>query len=288
MVGCTQASNITPIASSTVFLHNESSATVPPPATITPTPMESNDRIAAPPGIIFRSEDGIWAIRLDGSSMYLVPNRRAIFSPNYQYVLFNGIEDHYVLDLSTGKIITEFNLWDSENDPEMENPERLYGATWSRDSTYVYYCSGPSGNWYTDIWSIEILTGKKRNLSNTEDRSEGIPSLFSNDNMLMFPSHILEDPYPRSSGYLTSVAIDGSDYSIYSEENDKGYFRISPDGNTAAIFGEELFTSDYDITRITPILNDEDHNLDFQLYHPAWSSDSETIGWGVGIDTEQI
>ena len=293
IIGCNQSPNITTITSTTEISLMESSTSIPSPtiqpySTITPTPEVSNNRIAAPPGLIFRSEDGIWAIKSDGSSMYLAPNRMAYFSPNNQYLLFNGIEDHYVLDLTTGKIITELNRWDSKNDPDMLYAEIIHGAIWSSDSKYIYYYSSPNNVFNTDIWSIDILTGTKKNLSNTENRREGKPGLFSNDSVLVFSSIHIEDPYPRSSGYLTSMAIDGSNYIVHSEDNDKGSIRISPDGKTAAIFGGELFTSDNLLTKITPTTNDEDHDLDYQLYYPRWSSDSKYIGWGVGIDTEEI
>jgi len=293
MIGCGRSTVITPYPSSTDSPIKKSSTIQPspsskPPPTIPPSPEETTNRLPAMPGLIYCSDDGLWATRPDGNFMFLVPDCRAYFSPNYQYALFDGVEDHYVLDLHTGKAITELNLWDTQADPNMEYAERLYGATWSKDSKSIFYESGPYSEWFTDIWSFDIHTGSKINLSNTEDRFEGWPRLFGDDNKLLFSSQHDGDEFtPYFSGYLTSMNLDGSEYLVYSEEKDNGNFRISPDGSTAAIFGGELFTQDYAIQRLSPRIINADQGLEYQLYYPSWSFGGKYIGWGAGIDTDQ-
>jgi hypothetical protein len=202
-------------------------------------------------------------------------------------VLFDGFEDHFVLNLNNGEVIGELGLWDTENDPSMEYAERLGGATWSKDNSTIFYESGPYSGLESDIWSFDIQTGIKTNLSNTENRLEGWPKLFDGENKLIFSSRLIEENWPYFFGYLTVMKPNGSEYLVYSEEDNSGFNEISPDGDAAAIFGGNLFDTDHIFTPQSPKILNIDTDLSYKLYEPAWSPNSKLIGWSVEIIKDQ-
>lgn len=248
-------------------------ATAVPP---TQKPITKHD--SSTPGIIYTLHDGLYVIRENGKSQFLAPDRRGYFSQDYQYLLYEDSGEYYVLDFKTGRRILELDLWDQENESE---GNRLIGATWSFDNQYIYYCEGPPGEWLSDIWSINLQSGEKTNLSNTPDRIEYGPTLMNDQEHLVFRSDHIDDIGLFSTELFTSMKVDGSDYHVYTQLEDTYLYRISPDGSKVAIFGGEVFTIENGFQQAPLQVIGEIVPENFELIHPSWSPDSNYIGWSI-------
>jgi len=252
-----------------------------PAPTPSPRPILTMSNPSAPPGLIYCSNDELWATRKDGTHIFLVPDCRADFSSEYQYVFYGKSGEYYIIDMFSGETILSLDLWDQENDPVGVDAISIRSATWSSDNKTIYCSAGRFMDWFQDIWSIDVESGKFINLSNTEDRIENSPYLFENQ-QLIFSSYFYEnnDQQPNFSGYLTLMDRDGSNYLAYSA-NESGIFTISPDGTMAAIFGGDLFTIDNGFIHLEPSILNRDQDLVYQLVYPSWSLDSRYISWSV-------
>jgi hypothetical protein len=253
-------------------------ATAVPP---TPIPFTTHD--LSPPGIIYTLHDGLYVTRENGNSQFLVSDKRGYFSPDYQYLLYEDFGEYYVLDLKSGVRILELDLWDQENESE---GKRLTGATWSFDNQYIYYCESYPGEWLSDIWSINLQTGEKTNLSKTPDRIEYGPILMNDQQHLVFRSDHIDNIGQFSTGLFTSMKVDGSNYNVYTQLEDTYMFKISPDRSKAAIFGGEVFTIENGFQQTPLKIIGEIVPENFELIHPSWSPDSNYIGWSVYSNEE--
>ena len=292
MIGCNQSSAIKPSIEITIS-PTETKTKVAPLSTsgsistITPNLEPPPIQVPAPAGLIYCSDNRLWATKTDRTSLLLASDCRSVFSPDYQYLLYSRDGDYYILNLSTGNVVYDLGLWDQESDPEMQNAERLYASSWSPDSKKIYFSSGPYSHQQRDIWSFDIQKGIKTNLSNTENRIEGWPRIFGSGEQLIFPSYQIDKSKPYTYGHLTLMYSNGSNYEVYSSESDTGFFRLSPDRNTAAIFGGKVFTSNDGLKQVTPnAINDSpDHEIIF--FEPSWSPSGKLISWSVEIDNGQ-
>lgn len=248
-------------------------------ATAVPSTQKPNPSLSpAPPGLIYTHQDGLYVVREEGNSQYLAPDTRGYFSPNYHYLLYEDFGEYYIVDLFTGSRILELDLWDQENE---SNGKRILGATWSIDNQTIYYSAGYHGEWLTDIWSINLQTGEKTNLTNTTDRIELGPYLMQDQEHLVFRSKHIEDIGMHSTELFSSMKVDGSGYHVYTQLDDTYLFRVSPDGTMAAIFGGELFTIEDGFQQTSPSVIGENIPEEFQLIDPTWSQDSNYIGWSI-------
>jgi len=240
---------------------------------------------SAPPGLIYCSDDGLWATRKDGIHIFLVPDCRADFSSEYQFVFYGKSGEYHIIDLVSGENILSLYLWDQENDPVGVDAISIHSATWSSDSKTIFCNAGRFADPLQDIWLINVESGEFINLSNTEDRIENKPYLFENHKILFssYPHDYLT-MHPYYLGYLTLMDRDGSNYLAYSDD-ESGIFAISPDGTIAAIFGGDLFTIDNGFTNLEPTILNSNQDLVYQLVYPSWSLDSRYISWSV--DTTQ-
>jgi hypothetical protein len=280
LFGCNQSPDNSPTIATSTNQIRLSETKEPSPTTV----KESKpDTISAPPGLIYCSENGLFAVRQNGNSCFLIPDCHAYFSPDYQYVLFEEVGEYFVVDLFSGEIILNLGLWDSEKDPEMLYADELYAATWSDDNRMIYYTAGRFVDHLTDIWSINTETEERKNLSNTDNRIEGAPRLFDKQNMLVFNSYPVDDIYinPYFSGYFTSMNKDGSEYQVHSGEKDNGYFKVSPDRSAAAIIGGKIYEQDQGIRDFFFSIEDNIDNLNLNLLNPAWAPNNNYIAWSL-------
>jgi hypothetical protein len=77
--------------------------------------------------------------------------------------------------------------------------------------------------------------------------------------------------------------LDGTEYTIYSEEDNSGFMKVSPLGDAAAIFGGKLFDTDQLFSAQSPILLNRDPDLNYKFYEPEWSPNNKFIGWSMEI-----
>lgn len=279
MTGCNQSQSNLPILDTKPPARQYSTPTNEIKFTSEPT----TNSIPAPSGLIYCSDDKLYAVREDGSRMLIIPDCWHIFSPDYQHILFEDMGEYYILDLTSGELPQELVFWDQDNDPQGLSAERIYGATWSTDNKILYFNFGQYGDQLTDIWSLDFITGEMTNLTNTDNRVEGWPRLLDGQKMLVFSSHNPESDYihPYFFGYLTTMNIDGSDYKLLSTEKENGNFRVSPHGTDAAIFGGMLYGLDQGLHNFYYTNDSQINDINLKLIEPSWSPNNKYIAWSL-------
>lgn len=292
LIGCSRPAAVTRTSETAPLQQPTREAAAPTPsaqpaAATEPGPESTRARASAPPGLIYCSADSLWATTSDGSRLYLAPDCRGSFSPDYKYLLYEGIEDHYLLDLSTGETAWELGLWNPESDPEMQHAQTLSGSAWSPDSKTIYFTSGPYSSLRSEIWAFDLQTGTKINLSQTENRREQRPRIFGSGDHLLFSSQDLEEILPTTFGQLTWMEADGSSYQVLSDGDHSGYFRLSPDRQTAAVFGGHFYGQKSGFQKFSPRVIPDDPELELHLFAPSWSPHGKHIAWSIRVDTGQ-
>src|SRR5574341_391927 len=177
-----------------------------------------------PVGLTYADQNGLWLVGKDGQAALVVADSVARISPDRTLALFQdcNCRGYRVLDLQTGETLGVI--------------EETQGAIWSPDSQHVYYIG--RGETSSDIWVFDIVTGEKRNLTDTPDREETFA-----ETSAARPDVIVFYSWPREMnqsigagwiGYLTLVRTDGTGYQVISANPVSSYAAASPDGQTIA------------------------------------------------------
>jgi Tol biopolymer transport system component len=179
--------------------------------------------VAAPPGLIYSDSKGQWKIATDGRPTLIMTATNLLVSPDGQWALYKscncgGMET--LMNLTTGYTRTlQYGSWE---------------AVWSSDSRYLYYTLNDKNN-LADIWAEEVATGKRRNLTNTPDRYEDPPLVWSqNPDVLVFYSTPGIPDGEGWIGFLTIMKTDGTGYKVVSNDGVISPAALSPDGHTIA------------------------------------------------------
>lgn len=215
-------------------------------------------------GLVYRYDDKLWFVELDGTPALVTPHPYGYLSPNHQMVLYRN------------KCDTFWNIdWKGEQTDvttkTLDMPS--FCPRWAYDGRYVYYSKpcerfGSESNesyceW--DVWIADIESGERRNLTKTPDRDEDcvIYSAAHPDVLFFYstPVEMLADGGGAGwLGYLTGMQTDGSQYTVISESGLLSAPAFSPDGQTIAY--NAAYDSQY-----------------YQLWLHQWGSEPQPLDW---------
>jgi Tol biopolymer transport system component len=138
-----------------------------------------------------------------------------------------------------------------------------------------------------DIWILDLLNGSHRNLTNTPERIEVNPVWWQGEhNVVVFGSWEQGHDLGPTSGQLSIITAEGSDYSVLEENFSNAYPAPEPYGSRIA----------YDLggtAWLYHVDKDQKELFDVSLYglnihkgmkigSPAWSPDGKHLAWWVG------
>jgi Tol biopolymer transport system component len=153
-------------------------------------------------------------------------------------------------------------------------------ARLSPDGLYAFYLDDD------DIWLLELATGVERNLTGDNGRVHCCAQWWpARPGTIIFGSWPADADLGPSTGFLSVVDIDGSDYRVLDEENQSnGLPSPGPDGQTIAYDRggtSWLFRWETGSERLDPI----DYGLSnvVRIGGPSWSPDGEQLAWTVAI-----
>jgi len=172
---------------------------------------------------------------------------------------------------------TEEGLWLVESDGRSKLLSDQIEGVLSPDGTQVAYSQGE----VEDLWLVDLITGEKRNVTNSPDRREFEPVWWPEQpNLIVFQSKSVEEPL-FGSGNPTVVNLDGSGYRVL-DDRKSAPLALSPDGKTIA-FGccdgpGVLYSWPEGPTTLNPV----EYGVDAQkLFLPEWSPDGQRLAWVV-------
>jgi Tol biopolymer transport system component len=172
---------------------------------------------------------------------------------------------------------TEEGLWLVEADGRsrflIDQPD---GAV-SPGGTKVAYSQGE----VEDLWLADLVTGERRNLSNSPDRREALPQWWpAHPEMIVFGSQSAEEDL-FVYGYPTVVNLDGSGYRLL-DERLGGPSALSPDGKTIAYGCCDGPGVLYNWPEGPTTFDPADYGATIsKLLKPEWSPDGSRLAWMV-------
>ncbi|HVN54054.1 MAG TPA: hypothetical protein VMT46_06960 [Anaerolineaceae bacterium] len=137
---------------------------------------------------------------------------------------------------------------------------------------------------FSDLWLVDLKTGKASNLTNTADRVECCAQFWpARPDTVVFMSQP-DATQGQSIGYPTLIKLDGSEYQVLDESSPSFSLAApAPDGQRIAFdrAGEAwLYRGDGGLEPLNPAgygLQDSANTL--KLASPAWSADGKRLAW---------
>ncbi len=138
----------------------------------------------------------------------------------------------------------------------------------------------------SDIWLRNLATGEERNLTNTSDRHEELPTWWPAHPELVFFISGVEQGM-GSSDNPTVVRLDGEGYRILDPEHG-GSFSLAQDGSAIAYGGFESTTWLYRWDAGVEVFDPADYGLYVEkIFQPSFSPDGRYLAWEVSGDLRQ-
>jgi Tol biopolymer transport system component len=212
---------------------------------------------------------GLRVITQDGATIEVSPFCIIRLSSDRSRAFFPASpHDVSTVDFSTGTVTTYV-------DSDYAHP-----CAWSPSEEEILFSQSEEG-FTPDIWSIELATGRLRNLTNTPSRVESCPDYWPSEEVYLFGSHDRDTTgyFLHSSGFPTTMSLDGSRYTVLTENLTFAWFDMSPCGDAVAFLGGAV------VAEVSSLANAEDwSNLRNDLGtgwldSPSWSPDCSRIGW---------
>ena len=157
----------------------------------------------------------------------------------------------------------------------------VVGASWARlspDSRMVAYLQADPDTGVDDVWLLDLSTGETRNLTQTPDRYETVPSWWpGRPDVVVFGSDTASGM--ENSDYPTVVGIDGSGYEVL-DQGLGGPRALSPDGSSIAYGAYDVPGAIYTWGTGSQPFNPSDYGVDAnKLFEPAFSPDGRQLAW---------
>jgi Tol biopolymer transport system component len=159
-------------------------------------------------------------------------------------------------------------------------------ALLSPAGTQVLYAERGGGD--LDLWLVDLVTGARRNLTDTPDRVEAHFRWWpARPGVVLFSSRPQEImPAPGVTGFLATVDVTSGGYRVLDDQNHTGGPPApSPDGQTVA-YGSGSAGWLYDWETGPEAFDPVDSGLagyaDVRIGSPAWSPDGGKLAWVVG------
>lgn len=240
----------------------------PRPVTFSPTPVQEID---APAGILY-CNSGLNYVNSEQQSIRFAPCGSKL-SPNNRFAAYSSYTDIWYQDLLSGEVI---NLT-RDQEAETERSVSRGVGVWGENNEEIFFYEAIDGG-PDDIWSVNIKTGERHNLTNTPDQNEFDLQYWPSPDVLLFLSLKTDDFVPYG-GQVAVVGRDGKGYQTL-----VGFSpvppEVSPDGKTLALLGGSLYRWESGIEDLENSLNMEK----IGLVWPAWSMDSQNLAWSVWDD----
>jgi Tol biopolymer transport system component len=139
---------------------------------------------------------------------------------------------------------------------------------------------------FSDLWLVDLTTGKSQNLTHTTDRVEFSAQYWpARPGTIIFMSQSVTDQGP-SNGYLSTIQLDGSGYRVLDETGSSiGLPALSTDGQTIAYDrGGEAWLYRWDSGSEPIDLASFEVNGYLKVANPAWSPKGKYLAWMAGAD----
>ena len=193
-----------------------------------------------------------------------------------QITAFSALPPGLVFGTNTG-------LWQVGEDGRPRQILNRSDVVLSPDGTQALYTTPDA-----DLWLIDLTTGAERNLTHTPDRMECCPQWWpARPDTIIFGSWPKDADLGPSTGFLTTVRVDGSDYRVLSEHQSNTLPAPAPDGQTIACDqGGTAYLYRWDTGPVP--FDPAAYGLPVQrIGSPAWSPDGGRLAWVVGGDFGQ-
>jgi len=175
----------------------------------------------------------------------------------------------------------EGSLWRVTGDwqPQLV-AEQAPGANLSPDGQLALFQEGD------DLWLIDLVTGQEHNLTQDSGRRHCCSQWWPGQpGRIIFGSWPDDSDLGPSTGFLSAMNVDGSDYTVLDEEvQSNGSPAPGPDGQTIAYDRAGtawLYRPETGATSLDPSAFGLNNVV--RIGGPAWSPDGQRIAWSVAV-----
>ncbi|MFZ0547090.1 MAG: hypothetical protein WAM60_16715 [Candidatus Promineifilaceae bacterium] len=179
--------------------------------------------------------------------------------------------------LSGFRYETAEGIWSVPADLQPHLITNHTGVTLSPDGTQALYTN------QNDIWLLDVATGESRNLTESSGRVHCCPQWWpARPDTIIFGSWP-DQNFAQSTGQLSAVQTDGSNYTVLDENQSNASPAPSPDGRYIAYDRSgQAWIYDWETGESTQF-NPADYGLEnvLAIAGPSWSPDANRLAWTI-------